>query len=272
MPHARGTRGARIYYEIHGSEGPWVVLLMGLGASSRLWLDYPARLAGPPAPHRVITIDNRGTGHSDAPRGPYWMHQMADDAASVMDAAGVEHAFVVGVSMGGMIAQHVALRHGARVDGLVLVSTTPGLPHGAMPTPRALWALFAYGLGHSSARDVLADLLLARSQRHRAQEVHDLLSPIFASDGTSREAFLAQFIGCMLHSTTRRLHRIAAPTIVVTGEDDILIRPHCSRILAARIPNATLEVIAQAGHGAPFTDPDVIPRALARLGGERRPA
>jgi len=270
MPHATGRRDARIYYEVHGDQGPWVVLLMGLGASSRLWLDYPARLAAHSAPYRVITIDNRGTGQSDAPRGPYWMPEMADDAARVMDAAGAERAFVVGVSMGGMIAQHVALRHGARLDGLVLVSTTPGIPYGALPTPRALRALFAYGLGRSSRSDVLADLILAPSQRHRAHEVHELLAPVLDGDSTRRDAFLAQFIGCLLHSTTRRLHRIKVPTIVVTGEDDIVIRPRNSRILASRIPHAILEVIANAGHGAPFTDPLVIPRALARLGGERR--
>jgi 3-oxoadipate enol-lactonase len=266
MPYAIGRRGIRIHYEIHGHEGPWVVMLMGLGASARLWLDYPARLIAGARPYRILTIDNRGTGQSDVPRGPIWMRDMADDAVAVMDAAGAARAFVVGASMGGMIAQHVALRHPARALGLVLVSTTPGLPHGALPTVRALRALLAYGLGHSSDSDVLADLLLAPSQRHRAAEVHALLSPIFASDGTSRGAFLGQLIGCMLHSTARRLHRIAVPTIVVTGAEDILIRPHCSRILAARIPGAELEVVAGAGHGAPFTDPEVIPRALARLG------
>jgi len=268
MPHTNGD--ARIYYEVHGQEGPWVVMLMGLGASSRLWLDYPARLSTHTTPYRVITIDNRGTGHSDAPRGPYWMREMADDAARVMDAAGVERAFVVGVSMGGMIAQHVALRHGGRLDGLVLVSTTPGLPHGTLPTPRAIRALLTWGLGKSSRSDVLADLILAPSQRDRAQEVHELLSPIFAANDTTRAAFVAQLIGCLLHSTTRRLHRITVPTIVITGEHDIVIRPINSRILASRIPNATLEVVAGAGHGAPFTDPMVIPRALDRLGGERR--
>ena len=270
MPRATGPGGVGIHYEVHGDEGPWVVLLMGLGASSQLWMDYPSRLARHAAPYRVITIDNRGTGQSDAPPGAYWMSDMADDAARVMDDAGAERAYVVGVSMGGMIAQHVALRHGGRLDGLVLVSTTPGLPHGALPTPRALWALLAYGLGRSSRADVLADLILARSQRHRAAEVHGLISPILEADGPTPAAFLRQFVGCLLHSTTRHLHRIAVPTIVVTGEDDIVIRPRNSRILARGIPNAMLEVIPQAGHGAPFTDPTVIPRALARLGAQRR--
>jgi 3-oxoadipate enol-lactonase len=263
MPFARGRDGARIHYQTHGVDGPWVLLLMGLGASSRWWLDYPDQLVA--AGYRVITLDNRGTGQSDAPLGPYWMRDMADDAAGVMDAAGATRALVVGASMGGMIAQHLALRHPARLEGLVLVSTTPGLPHGALPTPRAMWALLAYGLGKSSRAQVLSDLILARAQRHRAQEIQDLLFPIYQRDATPPLAFAAQLIGCALHSTTRRLHRITAPTIVITGDDDILIRPRNSRILASRIPGATLEVIPDAGHGAPFADPTVIPRALQRL-------
>src|SRR5690349_4091284 len=121
--------GADIHYEMQGEEGPVVVLLQGLGLSSRFWFDVPDSLWKDPArPRRVITIDNRGTGRSSRPRGwaPWTLGTMADDVAAVLDDAGVADAVIVGISMGGMIAQHVALRHRTRVRGLVLLATSPG--------------------------------------------------------------------------------------------------------------------------------------------------
>ena len=114
----------RIHWESHGeSRGPAVVLVQGLGLSSRFWFDQPARLS---KHQRVITLDNRGTGRSDKPRRPYRLPQMADDVARVIREANAGPAIVVGISMGGMIAQHVAMRHPKDVAGLVLIATTPG--------------------------------------------------------------------------------------------------------------------------------------------------
>src|SRR5580700_637459 len=147
MPYAVGARGARVHYQVVGERGDWVVLLQGLGLSSRFWFEQPELLANDPKrPRRVLVIDNRGAGKSDTPRPPYRMRQMADDVVAAMDAANVRRAVVVGISMGGMIAQHVALRHPQRVDGLVLIATTPGLPHGRLPGLRALATLVSLPL------------------------------------------------------------------------------------------------------------------------------
>ena len=139
MPFAT-ARNARIHYTVHGDRrGTPVVLLQGLGLSSRFWFDVPELLSeDAETPRRVIAVDNRGTGRSDKPRTPWTMSTMADDVAAVLDDAGVEGAFVVGISMGGMIAQHVALRHPTRVKGLVLLATTAGFLMGALPEAKAL--------------------------------------------------------------------------------------------------------------------------------------
>src|SRR5262245_10071020 len=139
MPFA-ASRGARIHYTLHGPKhGIPVVLIQGIGLSSRFWFDIPALLAEEPErPRRVVAIDNRGTGRSDKPRSPWTMSTMADDIAAVLDDAGIDAAYVVGISMGGMVAQQVALRHPKRVLGLVLIATTSGFLMGALPEAKAL--------------------------------------------------------------------------------------------------------------------------------------
>src|SRR5215470_2280147 len=113
--------GIDVYYEEHGSGDP-LLLIMGLAADSVAWMfqlpDFSAK-------YRTIVFDNRGVGRTSKPAGPYTISQMADDAAGLLDSLDVRRAHVLGVSMGGMIAQEIALRHPERVRGLVLGCTYP---------------------------------------------------------------------------------------------------------------------------------------------------
>ena len=130
--------GVRIAWERHG-EGPPLLLIHGLGYARWGWEPVLPELA---ERFDVILFDNRGIGESDAPPGPYTVAEMAGDAVRVLDEAGVERAHVVGTSLGGMIAQELALSHPERVDRLVLACTTPGGPN-AHPMPQATVALMA---------------------------------------------------------------------------------------------------------------------------------
>ena len=133
MPYTAAP-GFRMYYEEHGSGFP-LLLINGLGSDHLEWLHQVPAFA---ARFRGIVFDNRGTGETDVPPGPYTTAEMADDAASLLRTLGIGRAHVLGVSLGGMIAQEVALRHPDLVDGLVLGCTGPG---GSSPSgrPRRRW-------------------------------------------------------------------------------------------------------------------------------------
>ena len=206
MHEARTTNGWIAWRE----EGPLdpdaggdpVLLIMGLGASSRLWhrlLPWLAR------EHRVILFDNRGTGSSAPVRGRLTMSGLAADAVTVLDAAGIERAHVVGASMGGMIAQHVALDHRDRVRSLVLACTTPGGRSGAPP-----WRLLASAavrplLGSRRSFPLVAPSLYAPATlADRPDRVAEDLE-LRMADATSPLTLYAQLGAIALHDTRSRL-------------------------------------------------------------------
>jgi 3-oxoadipate enol-lactonase len=133
MPFAE-NQGTRIYWEEEGRGVP-VLLIMGLGLPSYLWHRTRPLIA---KQYRAITLDNRGVGRSDVPAGPYPISLMASDAAAVLDAAGAERVHVLGISMGGMIAQEFALQHPERVQSLILGCTTSGGPDAVQAEPEVL--------------------------------------------------------------------------------------------------------------------------------------
>jgi len=266
-----------LYWEEHGSGDP-LLLIMGLAADSRAWMfqipDFAAR-------YRTIAFDNRGVGRSSKPAGPYTIHQMADDAAGLLDALHIERAHVVGVSMGGMIAQELALRHPARVRGLVLACTYPE-PDADVERQRE-FSLQQFGGSVNASGELSIDLsaldpmmffqhLLPTvfNQEFIERELAKLL-PLFTGAleyGFSMEAILGQVEAVMGHKATDRLHQIAAPTLVITGDADRLVPPGNSDILARHIPGAKLVKIPGGSHGFNFETPDVFNRhVLDHLGG-----
>jgi 3-oxoadipate enol-lactonase len=226
--------------------GDPVLMIMGLGTSALGWrrlLPYVS------AGHQAIVFDNRGTGKSPAVTGPSTMEALVDDALSVLDAAGHERAHVLGASMGGMIAQHLALEHRERVRSLGLICTTP-VGGGGRPPWRLLagTALRPFVNAEQIAR-LSAPMLYARATRESRPELmaEDLRARV--SEPTPARTSWSQMAAIRTHDTRRRLAELAGlPVTVIHGDEDMLVPTDRGRSLAEQIPGARLVLVAGAGH------------------------
>ena len=223
---------------------PALLLIMGLGATLEWW----QRLIPVLSPHyRTIVYDNRGVGRSDVPPGPYPIPAMADDAAAVMDAAGMESAHVFGASMGGMIAQELVLNHPSRVQSLILGCTACGGRQSVPASREAGAALSARStMTREEAMWLMAPYIFdAGTPRERvAEDIALRLTAKVTNDG-----YFAQLAGIRAWSGTYdRLAGLTTPTLVIHGETDQLVPAENGRIIAQAIPGARLVMIPHASH------------------------
>ena len=237
--------GVRIAWERHGA-GPPLLLIHGLGYARWGWEPV---LPGLAERHDVILFDNRGIGESDVPPGPYTVAEMADDAVRVLDEAGVERAHVVGTSLGGMVAQELALAHPERVDRLVLACTTPGGPN-AHPMPQATVALLTEAASLEPAvalRRFVENALAPSTVATRPELVERILAHRLAT-GQHPAAWAAQAAAGVAFDAYARLGALSAPTLVQHGSEDVVVDPRNSEVLAQLLPDARLDVFPGTGH------------------------
>jgi pimeloyl-ACP methyl ester carboxylesterase len=239
------SQGVRIAYEVRG-EGEALVLVHGLAYDRAGWGCLPDLLA---ERFRVVLLDNRGVGESDVPAGPYAVAQMADDVVAVLDDAEIERTNLFGVSLGGYIAQELALAHPERVEKLILVSTAPGGPN-AHPMPQSTQDVFArYPTMEREAglRMFVENSLGARGVRELPDLVEEILRYRLGHAPTV-DAWLAQATAGAAFDAFDRLGAIGVPTLVIAGGADIVVDPRNAGLLGELIPNARVEIVPDRGH------------------------
>jgi pimeloyl-ACP methyl ester carboxylesterase len=259
MPHVQAGE-IRMHYESYG-DGPPLVLLMGLGCPGSLWWLQVQAFA---EHYRVIVPDNRGVGQTDKPAGAYSTAMMADDTAHLLGTLGIPRAHVLGMSMGGAIAQQMALRHPALVDHLLLACTfCQSSPYGEEIF--AVWRQVAAGAG----MEALSRLLLLQSVTPRFYAEHadrvNTLAALFAAHPQPVAAYLQQNGACARHHTTDQLPGIQAPTLLLAAERDILTPVGSMRLLQQHIPGARLVVLPRSGHGFMWELPEQFNAAVCEF-------
>lgn len=261
MPFIR-RNGLNLWFETKGSSGSPVVLIMGLGGRGLFWEPQIEGLRGN---HQILYFDNRGVGDSDCPDGGVTMVEMASDVAALMDHQGWETAHIIGMSMGGMVAQEVALQFRHRVRSLTLIATTAVGIRGGLSTPSALPMFFATFFGSKTSRKKAAGQVLfpASVLRDGAESILNRVFQRKFNPKISVKGVLSLVQAVVFHNTEASLSQLEGlPTLVVWGEKDILISPKEARRLANSIPGAKVISFENAGHGINWQCSDELNRAI----------
>ncbi|RLJ67860.1 3-oxoadipate enol-lactonase [Sulfurisoma sediminicola] len=235
------ANGIDIHYEISG-KGPLVTLSHSLASDLTMWDGLAAALAGR---YTVLRYDTRGHGATDAPDGPYSFAQLVGDVAGLLDQLSIERTHFVGLSMGGMIAQHFALAHPGRMDKLVVASSSSRTP----PEARAIWderIAVARAQGMQAHVEATLGRWFTASWRASHPEVMARIGALITATPVAGYAGCGAAI-CDL-DLTDKLAAVRAPTLVLVGADDPGTPPASSEAIARAIPGARLEIVPAASH------------------------
>jgi 3-oxoadipate enol-lactonase len=260
VARTRFTRGGavRLAYELRGTlrrrGHPWLVLIQGLGFDRTGWEPVLRLLE---QHFRLVLLDNRGSGRSDLPTDSLTVAEMAADVVAIMESAGIGAAHVLGASLGGMIAQEVAVDYPDRVDGLVLACTTPGWPF-AYPMPAKSVRLLAAQRGlppEVALRRHVENALSPRTVANNPALVERIIAHE-RSRPADPGAWSAQLSAGARYSGRLRQTLIRARTLVLHGDADAVVDPRNAKLLADRIPRARLVMLHDLGHLFFWEDPE----------------
>lgn len=245
MPEAK-VNGITINYMVEGQGEP-LIMIIGLGSDQSNWRLQVGTFK---KYYRTITFDNRGAGKSDRPSGPYTIKMMADDTIGLMDSLGIEKAHIIGVSMGGMIAQELTINYPKRVDKLVLGCTFARRDGTSGFSSEISEALEAYQKStHDKAsiqRLACAFIDFTFNKGHFRMLAIPMKTAIKLS---AMSGFIEQLEAMLAYDSAERLYMIRTPTLVITGTGDRVINPISSELIASLVPKANLVKVEGGSHG-----------------------
>jgi pimeloyl-ACP methyl ester carboxylesterase len=254
MPRIKAGK-ININYETAGQGEP-LLLIMGFGMPGAAWVPMLPLLGG----FKCIYFDNRGTGNSDAPEGNYTVPDMAEDASALLTALDIPRAKVFGVSMGGMIAQELTIRHPEQVTKVVLGCTMPGGSRAKLALPEFGEKLIAankmMGTNPSEALDVMLPVLYPPEFVAAHPELKQMmLAGLGAVPPTPAATVDRAMAGIMEFDAYDRLPSIKCPVLIVHGEKDVIVPPENVALIKEKIPHAEAFMIPNAGHAFQAADP-----------------
>jgi len=258
LPHFE-TQGGRIWYEAIGDGDP-VLLIMGLAGKGSDWTPEFLHLLA--RYFRCITYDHRGCGASDPARERVTIDSMAEDALALLDHLGVGACHVAGLSMGGMIAQTIAIRSPERVRKLVLISTHCGGERIVTPDPEIMELISNPKPGRAALRRTIQALCAPGFAERRPGALEGFVDGVLASP-TSYEVLQAQLKAVLSDDRYKLLPRIQAPTLIIQGDKDRLVPPGNAGVLHERIPDTRLAGIANCGHMVMLEWPEKLAELIA---------
>ena len=261
-------KDANLYYEIHGSHGEPILLIQGVGVIGNGWKPQVDGLA---SRHSLLHYDNRGFGKStNTSKAPLTIEQFADDAAALIEAAGWSSCHVVGHSMGGVIAQRLALRHPTVVRSLILMFTVAKGADAIRMTPGMLLRSIRMHVGSmNSRRRAFLGLIYPASDlaQRDSDELAAELAPLFGYDLGAQPSFaMKQAMVLKKHDCSMELAALGRfPTLVISAEHDEIAPPRFGRAHSARIPGAKFMEIKGASHGVAIQHRDTVNKIIEQF-------
>ena len=248
---------AEIYYEVEG-EGIPLIFVEGLGYSSWMWVKQKKMSDA----IKIIIFDNRGVGKSSKPDNPYTVKDMCEDINSVANSAGIDKFFLLGSSMGGIIAQEYALNHENRLLGLILGETNTGI--GSIMPGEDVLKVLSTPTNPDSIDDLRYRMSFAFSNHYLENDREDFENflQIRYNERNSDIKYMQQLAAIANFSSEDRLGALSLPVCIITGDEDNIVPPENSRLLGNKIRNSTQVIIKNTGHLSMIERPDAFNRSV----------
>jgi 3-oxoadipate enol-lactonase len=245
-----------VEYYIEGS-GPPLLMIMGLGGQASSWGE--PLLEGLQQRFSMIRFSNRGTGATDKPAGGYTIPQMAADAAALMQALGLDQAHVMGISMGGMVAQELVLTHPDKVQGFVLGCTNCGPAH-SVSVPAQTLAKFGQIMQLPVEQRIQRfwEITVTPDFMEQHADFLERIIEIGIATPTPMETFGMQFSAVQSFDSYDRLPQIKSPTLILHGDEDVLVPVANAQVLHERIPGSRVRIIQGTGHCFFWEEPEEV--------------